>query len=242
MKIFAVFLLAITLAGCGSRSVVQKWQGSESPLPFYSGAVCLLPGPLPERLEFTFLGRGVANQQQYGGYAKVNAALVEVVRTVGADTVFDFRSKQKIGLFAVVRPQSWGMAARLKNPESFDCAANGGKVYAGNSIVSTARVTTPAGTSGFANKPGSANVYDECMESTLRISDPELMAKAMSACDSVDNTETYKPSSYIAPQNSIYIRSPSSTGSYSSGGSVRVRGYYRKNGTYVRPHTRKRRR
>lgn len=129
MRIIVLIIVMAVLAGCGSKSTVQKWRGSEEPLPVYNGSVCLLPGPLPEDVEFMFLGRAVANQQHYGGYANVNAALADVVRSVGADIVFDLQSKQKIGFFVVVRPQSWGMAARLKSPELFDCISNGGRVY-----------------------------------------------------------------------------------------------------------------
>lgn len=47
----------------------------------------------------------------------------------------------------------------------------------------------------------------------------------------------------VIPADSAHTRHPSSGGSSaspSSGGSVHVRGYYRRDGTYVRPHTRSR--
>lgn len=41
------------------------------------------------------------------------------------------------------------------------------------------------------------------------------------------------------PSPSYSLPSPPSSDSYSGGGTVHVRGYYRKDGTYVRPHTRR---
>lgn len=179
MRIIALIIAIVVLAGCGSKSTVQKWKGSEEPLPVYNGPVCLLPGPLPEGVEYTFLGRAVANQQKYGGYARVNAALVDVVRTVGADTVFELRSKQKIGFLVVVRPQSWGMAARLKSPESFDCIASGGKLYPGLGMAPVSHSNSTATT------PVQATTYDDCMARVMRISDSALRLRAMTACDDV---------------------------------------------------------
>lgn len=181
MRVVVVLLLAAFLMACGSKSAVQKWQGSEEPLPVYSGPVCLLPGLLPSKVEFTFLGRAVANQQQYGGYAQVNTALANVARTVGADTVYDLRSKQKVGFFVVVRPQSWGMAARLKSPESFDCIAHGGRIYPGTDETST---SSPAAEIAPVSN---AVTYDECMARVMRISDPTLRLQAMTACDGLKN-------------------------------------------------------
>jgi endonuclease YncB( thermonuclease family) len=43
-----------------------------------------------------------------------------------------------------------------------------------------------------------------------------------------------------APKSAIVDRTPSYSSDSSSGGDVQVRGYYRKNGTYVQPHTRSR--
>lgn len=48
---------------------------------------------------------------------------------------------------------------------------------------------------------------------------------------------SYIPTSNSTPTSSYYNYS-SSTSSKSSGGSVQVKGYTRKDGTYVRPHTR----
>lgn len=179
MRIIVLIIAMAVLVGCGSKSTVQKWRGSKEPLPTYNGPVCLLPGPLPENIEFTFLGRAVANQQQYGGYAKVNATLADVARSVGADTVFDLQSKQKIGFFVVVRPQSWGMAARLKSPELFDCISSGGRVYPEIGMAPTSRATSTA------VAPSQAGAYDECMVRVMRISDSALRLKAMAACDDV---------------------------------------------------------
>ncbi len=69
-----------------------------------------------------------------------------------------------------------------------------------------------------------------------------------SSYGSSTSTSRYTPStskggSSYSKGGSSY-RSSSGSGSYtpSSGGSIHVRGYYRKDGTYVRPHTRRRRR
>lgn len=56
----------------------------------------------------------------------------------------------------------------------------------------------------------------------------------------------YLPEEMIAEQNELLFQynsertynTNSSTGPPSSGGTVNVKGYYRKNGTYVKPHTR----
>lgn len=125
----------------------------------------------------------MANQQHYGGYVKVNAALADVARSVGADTVFDLQSKQKIGFFAVVRPQSWGMAARLKYPESFHCISIGGRVYPGLGMAPVLRATSTTAA------PVQTGSYDDCMERVLRISDPVLRVEAMPACDDVYSSE-----------------------------------------------------
>lgn len=185
MRIIALIIAIVVLSGCGTKSTVQKWKGSEEPLPVYNGPVCVLPGQLPEGVQFKFLGRAVANQQHYGGYAQVNAALANVVRSVGADTVFDLQSKQKIGFvpFVVVRPQSWGMAARLKSPESFDCIASGGKLYPGLGMATVSHSNSTAATSV------QATTYDECMERVMRISDSGLRLEAMSTCDDAYNAE-----------------------------------------------------
>lgn len=171
MKGLLVVLIAVALSGCGTKSVVQKQVGSQPALPRYDGPVCLLPSSLPASVEAAFLGRAVANQQWYGGYAKVNQALADVARASGADIVSDKHQEMKIGFFAWARPQVWGYASRLKNPEAFDCAANGGTTYGGThtaSLPSASRVT---------------EAYDSCMARVLKIGDPELRLSSMSICD-----------------------------------------------------------
>ena len=53
-------------------------------------------------------------------------------------------------------------------------------------------------------------------------------------------TQNKSRRTYNRPTYSSSYRSSSSSRSSSSGGSVQVKGYYRKDGTYVRPHTRRR--
>ena len=171
MKGFLGLCLVVALTGCGTKSVVQKWEGSQPALLPYAGPVCLLPTPLPESVDSVFLGRAVANQQWYGGYAKVNQALADVARASGADIVGDKHQHMKIGFFAWARPQVWGYAARLKHPESFDCVANGGTVY-GGAIAATA-----------TNAARPVETYDSCMARVLRITDPKLRLSSMSICD-----------------------------------------------------------
>lgn len=171
MKGIVVVLMAVALMGCSGKSVVQKFKNSSPPLPPYSGPFCLLPKPLPAGVDSVLLGRAVANQQWYGGYAGVNEKLVNVARSVGADAVVEKRQKMKIGAVAWARPQVWGLAVRLKEPEKFDCAANGGAVYGGTSLA-----VTPSAKS--------SETYDSCMARVMRITDPQLRLSSMSACDS----------------------------------------------------------
>ncbi len=171
---FALICL-LALVGCGTKSVVQPTRDSKPPLPRYSGPVCLLPKRLPQDVAFTPLGRAVANQQWYGGFAKVNHAVAEVARSVGADAVVSMRSHMKMGFIAVVRPQSWGYAVKLKNPEAFDCLANGGRFDGTPPPRPLPTATAPTGPASTA--------YDACMARVLRIADPALRLEAMGSCD-----------------------------------------------------------
>lgn len=172
MKGIVILMVVAALAGCSGKSVVQKWKDSSPPLPAYTGPVCLLPKPLPAGVDSVLLGRAIANQQWYGGYAGVNAELVTVARGVGADAVVDKKQRMKIGAFAWARPQVWGEAVRLKDPQNFDCVANGGAVYGGTSLAVSPTVN-------------SGETYDTCMARVMRISDPQLRLSAMPSCDSV---------------------------------------------------------
>lgn len=175
MRVLAALLLAALLVGCGTKSTVQKWKGSQPAMAPYSGPVCLLPGKLPDGVEYTLLGRAVANQQSYGGFAGVKQELVSTARSVGADAVTEQQQKMKVGAWAWARPQVWGFAVRLKNPQAFDCVANGGTVYPG--------AYQPAQTTKPIESPGRPQTYDECMARIMKISDPKLRAASMSACD-----------------------------------------------------------
>ncbi|MES2818510.1 MAG: hypothetical protein V4812_05920 [Pseudomonadota bacterium] len=117
----------------------------------------------------------MANLRTYGSFAPVENALADVVRTVGADTVIDKRMKMKIAPipWGAARPQVWGMAVRLKNPEAFDCVASGGRLY-GNGQ----RLPPPS-----AVKAETAISYDDCMRRVVGISDSDLRLKAMESCD-----------------------------------------------------------
>lgn len=171
MKGLVGLALVVALTGCGMKSVVQKTKVSQPALPRYEGPICLLPTPLPKSVEATQLGRAVANQQWYGGYSKVNQALADVARASGADIVSDKHQGMKIGFFAWARPQVWGYAARLKNPEAFDCTASGGTVYGAGYASATPRAPAPAET------------YDSCMAKVLKISDAQLRLSSMAICD-----------------------------------------------------------
>ena len=175
MRVLLFLLITVFLSACGTKSTVQNWKGSQPSMAYYSGPFCVLPGKLPEGTEYTLMGRAVANQESYGGFAGVNQRLVEVSRSVGADVIVEKKQKMKVGIWAWARPQAWGFAVRLKNPQAFDCAANGGTVYPG--VYQPAQVSRPI------NSPGSPQSYDECMARILKISDPKLRASSMSACD-----------------------------------------------------------
>lgn len=173
----------VALAGCGSKSVVQPVKGSSAPMPYYSGPVCLLPGPLPTGVEYTLLGRAVANQQTYGGYAGTRGALSEVVRKSGGDIVFKQQDRQKIGAFAWARPQSWGFAARLKAPSNFDCLASGGRQYLNGQRLEVAAAPVAPATPGAVIPNQASTEYDQCMARVMRISDAQQRRQSMSMCD-----------------------------------------------------------
>lgn len=179
MKAGLALICLLALAGCGTKAVVQPLKGSSKALPRYSGPVCLLPKPLPPDVKFTPLGRAVANQQWYGGFAKVNRALAEVARSVGADAVVSMRSHMKMGFIAVARPQSWGYAIKLQDPESFDCLASGGR-YDG---IAPVRPAPSARALPAAPATPASPAYDACMARVLRIGDPALRLQAMDSCD-----------------------------------------------------------
>lgn len=175
MKGFAVLCAVVLLAGCGSKAVVQKWKGSEPPMTPYSGPVCLLPKPLPDGVKSVLLGRAVANQQGYGGYAKVKGALSEVARGVGANAVVDQKQKMKLfGWLAAARPQVWGLAVRVDDASGFNCEAEGGRLY-----LHGERLELSASSSGTPSAG-----YDACMARVMKITDPQLRVSSMSACDS----------------------------------------------------------
>lgn len=179
MKTLAVVLGALLVTGCGSKAVVQPWKDAVDAKPAHDRDVCLMDKPLPASVESELLGRSVANQQSYGGFAAVKAAMANISRQSGADVVADVHYKQKIGFFAVVRPQVWGYAYSLKDPAAFDCNAEGGQLY-GFSGPSTA---VPVARRTESAQPSSE--YDQCMHRVLRIQDEQLRLRGMETCDGV---------------------------------------------------------
>lgn len=87
------------------------------------------------------------------------------------------------------------------------------------------------------------SVYDEDMLGKARASGAELLEitqpKVEPKPQPVVQAAPAMPDTRWTPTDISYSR-PSVSSSSSSGGSVYVRGYYRKDGTYVRPHTRRR--
>jgi hypothetical protein len=59
------------------------------------------------------------------------------------------------------------------------------------------------------------------------------------ATTSGSSTTSSSPVTYWPVQPATSSYTPSSSSTYSGGGTVHVRGYYRKNGTYVAPYTRR---
>lgn len=177
MKAIIAIAAAALLAGCGTKSVVQQWRGSEQPLPAHAGDVCLLPGAIPRDQEGAFLGRAVANQQWYGNHTRVNRALADAARRAGADVVVGLKSEYKMGAIAWARPQSYGMAYKLRDPAAFDCAAAGGKIDAGAPMAAAAAAP-------MQHAPAQPLAqYDDCMARVVRISDASLRIESMKACD-----------------------------------------------------------
>lgn len=195
IKGIGAVLVAAALSGCAPKATVQKWQGSQPAMPAHSAAVCFLPGPMPEGVEYTFLGRAVGNTYTYGSFDLVENAVADRARSVGADVVFDQRRKMKIAPipWGAARPQMWGMAAALKDPASFDCVASGGRLFGSGrrlavqpttpALTPAAAVAAPTLQAPAAIQSQSASSYDECMRRVVRISDAQLRMQAMETCD-----------------------------------------------------------
>ncbi|WP_263144861.1 hypothetical protein [Pseudomonas sp. RIT-PI-AD] len=193
-RVLSITLAAIVLSGCGG-AVVQRTRDSQPALPPYTGPICLLPKPLPDNVDSTPLGRAIANSATYGGFAKMNLKLANVARSVGADAVVNKRSKMKIAPipWGAARPQSWGMAVRIKNPEAFDCVASGGRLYDQNGPIlappsPSPQVKPQASPQGQvrAEKQQPGSEYDACMVRVMKITDAQLRASMMTTCDDLD--------------------------------------------------------
>jgi hypothetical protein len=102
--------------------------------------------------------------------------------------VFKQQDRQKIGAFAWARPQSWGFAARLKNPEQFNCITAGGREYLGGQRLEINSAGTPPAASNQNPAPAirSGSDYDKCMARVMRISDPDQRRQSMPMCDSAN--------------------------------------------------------
>lgn len=179
MRAFAVVGLAVLMAGCGLKSNTfnPDGHGYATKRDPHTNAVCQLAGPLPAGVGHEVIGLIRGNRGFFGGFGPVRQIMADEARSAGADVIVNLRMRQDVafrGVF-ILRPVGEGMGLKLEHPESFNCLANGGRIYPGAGLA-------PITQSIVAPVPSVAT-YDECMGRVLRISDPALRVQAMAACD-----------------------------------------------------------
>jgi hypothetical protein len=184
MRKVLILAAATLMTGCTAKANIH----TAKPLPAHNRTVCLMDKPFPKDVEATYMGRGVSSSETYGGYSGVKALLAEKARMSGVDVVADLHYTQRVGLFAWARPHLYGDIYALKSPETFNCAAYGGQVYApagaGMAPV-TYQPVTNAAPSQVATPSQPPQTYDDCMARVLRIQDEALRLQSMSMCDSL---------------------------------------------------------
>lgn len=179
MRAIAIVAVAVALMGCGLKANTFNPDGRgylENRKPI-EGAVCQLDSSPPEGVTYKPVGLIRGNRGSFGGFLPVRQAMADEARMAGADVIFNMRMHQDVafrGIF-ILRPVGEGMGIKLDNPESFDCLANGGRLYPGKGMAPIYGHQRAAA--------ASAGTYDECMSRVMRISDPSLRLQAMTTCD-----------------------------------------------------------
>lgn len=182
-RVIGLCAAAIVLSGCGLKANTfnENGRGYAYKGDPYSGPVCQLDTPVAGDVEYDVVGLIRGNRGWFGGFGPVRQVMADEARSAGADVISSMRMRQDVafrGIF-ILRPIGEGNGLRLKNPETFDCLARGGRIYPANGSAPI----YPAARTVIASKQADAGSYDECMQRVLKITDPALKVEAMSACD-----------------------------------------------------------
>ncbi|GGY60429.1 hypothetical protein [Pseudoduganella albidiflava] len=125
-----IILLALfaTLAACAARSNVKLADPQATKLAPHVGQVCMLRSPLPEGVKHKVLGNINSSKQTYGSVNELLPLMAADARAIGADTVINLNTSQKMGAWAWARPVGTGVAVKLEDKGSFNCASSGGEL------------------------------------------------------------------------------------------------------------------
>lgn len=185
IRFVAVAAGLVLLSGCGLKANTFNLDGRgylEDRAP-HNRSVCQLDTGMPQSVAYHDVGIVRGNRGFFGSFLPVRQIMADEARRAGIDVIHSMHMRQDVafrGIF-ILRPVGEGVGARLDSPDTFNCLAQGGRLYPANRGVpiqggpqAVAPVATPAA------QPAS---YDDCMARVLRISDPALRVQAMAACD-----------------------------------------------------------
>ena len=128
MRTFILLALCGTLAACAARSTVKLADPQAVKLAAHSGQVCLLRSPLPANVKFKVIGAIDSSKQTYGSVNELLPLMAADARAIGADTVINLNTGQRIGAWAWARPVRTGTAVKLDDGASFNCVSAGGEL------------------------------------------------------------------------------------------------------------------
>lgn len=185
MRVIAIVVLAVALAGCGLKANTfnmdgRGYLGDREP---HTRSVCQLDSAIPVDVPYKDIGIVRGNRGFFGGFLPVRQIMADEARQAGIDVIHSMRMRQDVafrGVF-ILRPVGEGVGAKLDSPDTFNCLAQGGRLYPANRGVPIQG--GPKAAAPIALPAGSLPSYDECMSRVLRITDPALRVEAMSACD-----------------------------------------------------------
>src|SRR2546425_9510255 len=123
MNRLAVLLcaLALVLSSCAS----------EPEQPVTGPPICVISGVPPREARWAILKSLKVGRQTYGPAEICLQEMVRQARRLGADAIVNYHGAQHFGFWPwrFIRPIAEGDAVRIDNPEAFNCAALGGKLY-----------------------------------------------------------------------------------------------------------------
>ncbi len=127
MRTLVLIALCGTLAACAARSTVKLADPQAVKLAAHAGQVCLLRSPLPANTKFKVVGDINGSKRTYGSVSELLLLMAADARAIGADTIINLNTGQKMGAWAWARPVGTGTAVKLEG-SSFDCASAGGEL------------------------------------------------------------------------------------------------------------------